>query len=245
MHADPIQALSRIEKSGGRLLLLAALVLPACQKEKSHDEQNAPEPSADLCALPRPSFDITPETKGVLFTWVDSEGAFQITEKASDVPKEASGTVRVVLDGESPGGPNHVFVADLTTIAENQKLPLRTISRLEWETIGKTAREKRVAALRPPPTPKGETPAALGVDAIVYGADWCKPCHLAEDYLKKSGAKVVKKDIEEDPGAAKEMRGKLKRAGMHGSSIPVLDIGGTILRGFSTKAIDAALKRAK
>ena len=85
----------------------------------------------------------------------------------------------------------------------------------------------------------------MGVDAIVYGADWCKPCHLAEDYLKRKGARVVKKDIEEDESAAAEMRRKLKRAGMGGSSIPILDIGGTMLKGFSEKAIDSALKRAK
>jgi hypothetical protein len=67
---------------------------------------------------------------------------------------------------------------------------------------------------------------------------------LAEDYLKKRGARVVKKDIEEDPSAAAEMRRKLKSAGMSGSSIPVLDVGGTILRGFSESSVESALKRA-
>ena len=83
-----------------------------------------------------------------------------------------------------------------------------------------------------------------GVDAVIYGAEWCGPCHQAEAYLKKKGLSVVKKDIEKDATAAKEMRAKLKSAGLGGSSIPILDVGGVVLVGFSPRAIEAALKRA-
>jgi len=125
-------------------------------------------------------------------------------------------------------------------------LKVQTLARKSWEDTGRGMRDQRVAALAPPPQEKsGASPGDLGVDAIVYGADWCKPCHLAEDYLKSKGARVIKKDIEEDPAAASEMRQKLKAAGMSGSSIPIVDVGGTILRGFSERAIDAALGRAK
>jgi hypothetical protein len=41
------------------------------------------------------------------------------------------------------------------------------------------------------------------------------------------------------------MQKKLKAANMQGSSIPVLDVGGTILKGFSTTSIDQALAQAK
>jgi glutaredoxin len=200
---------------------------------------DAPDPSD----YPAPTFKLTPETKGALFTWVDESGSFQLAEAVDGIPADRRNTVRVVVEGHAPGGGDYVYVADLSRgVADAQ---LRAISRSEWENLGKSARDKKVAALSPPPASPDASPQALGVDAIVYGADWCKPCHLAEDYLKKKGAKVVKKDIEEDPSAGQEMRGKLQRAGMSGSSIPVLDVGGTILRGFSAGAIDAALIRAK
>ncbi len=52
------------------------------------------------------------------------------------------------------------------------------------------------------------------------------------------------KDIEETPGAAAEMRDKLSRAGNHGGSIPVIDVRGQILIGFSAPSLDRALARA-
>jgi glutaredoxin len=181
----------------------------------------------------------------VLFTWVDEKGSFHLAEAATDVPAPARKQVRVVVDGKSVGSPQYVYVADLTETHEG-KYPLLSMPRTEWESIGKAGREQQVAELRPKEEPSAQGQLAdLQVDAIIYGADWCKPCHLAEDYLKSKGKKVIKKDIEEDPKAAEEMQAVLKSAGLSGSSIPVLNVGGTILRGFSAKAIDAALARSK
>lgn len=226
------------------LLGLFLCTLAGCDEKNSADEpHNDPAVSAE--GLPSPGFSVNPEMEGALFTWVDKDGSFQLSDSPESVPPHARKIVRVVADGHSPGGPDHVYVVDLSELAQNGPLPVRSIPRIEWERMGKALRDKKIAQLAPPSEPSAESPAALGVDAIVYGAEWCKPCHLAEDYLKKMGARVVKKDIEEDPAAAAEMRQKLKSAGLGGSSIPILDVGGTILKGFSEGAIDSALKRAK
>jgi len=224
------------------LIGLFALTV-ACEKPESESqkEEKAPE-AADL---PGPDFSVQPKMENALFTWVDEDGSFQLTDKPEEVPEKARKTVRVVAEGHSPGGPDHVYVVDLTKLDAGGPLPVQSIPRKSWEEMGKAAREKKIAQLAPPEEPQAPSPADLGVDAIVYGADWCKPCHMAEDYLKKKGARVIKKDIEEDASAAAEMRAKLKRAGLGGSSIPILDVGGTILKGFSEGAIDAALKQAK
>ncbi len=79
---------------------------------------------------------------------------------------------------------------------------------------------------------------------IIYGASWCGPCHQAADYLKSRGVAYVLKDVEETPGAAAEMHEKLARAGHHGGSIPVIDVRGQILIGFSASSIDRALAKA-
>ncbi|MDQ2646304.1 MAG: NrdH-redoxin, partial [Myxococcota bacterium] len=84
-----------------------------------------------------------------------------------------------------------------------------------------------------------------GVQAVIYGAAWCKPCHDAERYLKQRGVNVVKKDIEENEAAAAEMRRKLERAGLGGASIPVIDIMGRVMQGFSTAALDRAIEAAR
>jgi hypothetical protein len=54
----------------------------------------------------------------------------------------------------------------------------------------------------------------------------------------------VIKNIEEDEGAAREMNDKLERIGRRGGSIPIIDVAGQILVGYSRSEIDRALKRA-
>lgn len=223
---------------------LISLPLVGCNRKQREEQSSANGAPVDPSAFPKAGFAVTADMKDGLFTWVDQDGSYQITDKPSDVPEPSRKTVRVAKEGHSPGGPEYVYVVDLSELGKKSSLEVRPITRTEWEVLGKKQRDDRVAALAPKEEPKGPSPADLGVDAIVYGADWCKPCHMAEDYLKKRGARVVKKDIEEDPAAAAEMRQKLKSAGMSGSSIPVLDVGGTILKGFSEQSVDSALKRA-
>jgi glutaredoxin len=79
---------------------------------------------------------------------------------------------------------------------------------------------------------------------IVYGASWCGACHQAMAYMKKKGIAFVEKDIEKDTGAEREMRSKLARAGINTGSIPILDVHGKIIVGFSEEALDKALGAA-
>jgi glutaredoxin len=150
----------------------------------------------------------------------------------------------VIFEHSTGPRPDAIWLAQLDQRRGDGSYPLTALLRSDWEKRGLAERNARVTAERPAADAAPPGPAALGVDAIIYGADWCKPCHLAEDYLKKRGARVVKKDIEEDPAAGSEMRRKLQSAGLGGSGIPVLDIGGTLLVGFSESAIDAALRRS-
>jgi glutaredoxin len=136
------------------------------------------------------------------------------------------------------------------------------MARAEWEELGASKRKARLEALAPSALPSGQPPGAgaaqpdgksgsagktpaTGVVAIIYGADWCKPCHDAERYLKQRGATVVKKDIEGSEVAAEEMRKKLERVGRSGASIPVIDIMGQIQIGFSPAALEQALSSAR
>ncbi len=55
---------------------------------------------------------------------------------------------------------------------------------------------------------------------------------------------MIEKDIEQDPAAQSEMQAKLARAGVHGGSIPVIDVKGKILIGFEPHTLDAAVRGA-
>ncbi|MBL8741916.1 MAG: glutaredoxin family protein, partial [Myxococcales bacterium] len=87
-------------------------------------------------------------------------------------------------------------------------------------------------------------PQYASIVVTIYGAEWCGPCHEARAYLKKKGVKTVYKDIDQDSAARSEMKQKLDKVGARKGSIPVIDVGGQIIVGYSSGAIDRALAQA-
>jgi glutaredoxin len=106
-----------------------------------------------------------------------------------------------------------------------------------------------------PPSPSSSAAAAATADStgskpstlasvIIYGAEWCGACHEAAKYLRQKGIPFVEKDVEKDPGAAREMQDKLAKNGLHAGSIPVIDVRGKVMVGFNASEIDGALGAA-
>jgi glutaredoxin len=228
-----------------RVALAACVLLLACLSLACESGKKAPGEAATSAAA-GDSLKFTVDAK-VLYTWIKDDGSFQLSEKLEEIPAPSRELVRVVAEGQPPGSPTHVFVADLRAAKSGDQAEAKPLGRPEWEANGLKFRQAKVEPLEKAADDDAPAPAmAHGKNAIVYGADWCKPCHQAEDYLKKLGMSVVKKDIEEDPSAVSEMRAKLARAGLGtSSSIPILDVAGTMLIGFSPRAIDAAIRAAE
>lgn len=233
------------------VLLVAALCLPsACEREPD------PRGSAPPKAKELPALVVKPDTPHLLITWVDEHGDFHVVQKPGDVPATAREKVRIVVADKEAGTGESVYVTNLNESAPDGSFRLQTISRAAWDELGASRRKARLEALAPPsaapsasPAPPGSGAAAgqrpaASIQAVVYGADWCQPCHDAERYLRQRGVTVVKKDVEESEAAAAEMRAKLERAGLRGASIPVIDVMGRVLVGFSPSALDRALEAA-
>jgi glutaredoxin len=237
-----------------RLLLSALLLVCACRTRTQTDNQSGPLPKTNEL----PQLSVKADTPNLLLTWIDEKGDFHVVEKPADVPEASRKAVRVVATDREAGTGDHVYVADLSEAGTDGTYKLKTLSRSAWDELGAGRRKSRLEALAPasaaPATsaaPGSATAQAPGktaqgaVLAIIYGASWCKPCHDAEAYLRQHGANVIKKDIEENEAAATEMKQKLTRSGMGGASIPVIDIMGRILVGFSPPALDRALEAAR
>jgi glutaredoxin len=228
--------------------------LAACKKKAP---PAAAEPAA---ALPV----VTDDSTGLIFTWLDEKGEFHTGEKVADVPLVGRDQVRV-MDPEHEDGadPDRIFVVDLRTAGEGGKYPTRVMKRADYDALAEGLRKKAgptLASVQPREPPQGANPGASappGASAgvldpsgvprpavIVYGASWCGACHEAMAYMKKKGIAFVDKDIEKDEGAAREMQSKLARAGIKTGSIPILDVRGKILVGFSKPALDQALGAA-
>jgi glutaredoxin len=233
------------------------LVGVACRSSEKSDTQAKP-----ASAAPRsnelPPLAVKADTPNLLLTWIDQQGDFHVVQKPAEVPNDARKQVRVVVTDREAGTGELVYVADLNETGADGSYRLKTFTRAQWDELGASRRKARLEALAPSavPPPAASAPAAPGapgapkapatkVVAVIYGASWCKPCHQAADYLKGRGVTVVEKDIEESEAAQAEMRAKLERAGRAGASIPVIDVMGQILIGYSPGALDRAIQAAQ
>lgn len=197
-----------------------------------------------------PPIELRDDTTNLLLTWLDKEGEFHVVEKPSDVPPEGRSQVRVVITTKTDGTGQLVYVANLTQPGPDGKYPVATMTRAQWDSLGAGRRNVRLEDLRDrlkkeQAAPAGTEPIAAGsTRAVVYGADWCKPCHEAESYLKSLGVDVEKKDIEKSNAARAEMEQKLSKAGKAGASIPVIDVMGQLFVGFNKGVLRRAVERS-
>lgn len=232
------------------LALAASALAPACKEQR--DDGTAPaQASAEL-----PPLELRDETANLMLTWIDEKGDTHVELHPADVPAEGRSMVRAMLSDRTEGTRDVFYVADLTQKRPDGTYAVRTMPRREWESQLEKRRAEHIARTAPPPAPAPGpggsagtgAPAAPnslgGVTVIIYGASWCKPCHQAADYLRAKGVAAVVKDIEEDPAAAAEMQDKLAKSHQRGGSIPIIDVRGQILVGFSPGALDQALARA-
>jgi glutaredoxin len=242
------------------LLILCALLLVmvssgcSCGKDREGgDDRTGAAPSRSEL----PPLELRDDTPNLLLTWIDEAGDFHVVQKIADVPETGRADVRVVVTTKEEGTGSHVYVADLRKKNPEGSYPVRSTTRAAWDEKGASKRKARLEALVPPapsapgsgsaPAPSEQPPAKLDgkIVAIIYGADWCKPCHDAARYLKQRGVTVIEKDVEKSDLVQQEMQTKLKRAGLGGASIPVIDVMGQMLVGFSPRALDRAVEAAR
>jgi glutaredoxin len=241
----------------GTLLLAACLAATACKQPPSNATQTGSGPVSAPETRELPPLVLKDDTPDLLLTWIDKGGDFHVVQKPADVPEEGRAQVRTVVASLEAGTGDAVYVANLTAKNADGSYPVKTMSRSDWNNLGANLRKVRLEAMAPPTqvTP-GTPPAGAAEDGsqakadyskvrvIIYGASWCKPCHDAEKFLRALGADVTKKDVEESRSAQAEMQQKLSQAGRMGSSIPVIDVAGTLLVGFSEDALRRALQAA-
>jgi glutaredoxin len=232
------------------VLACFALALPGCKGRHAGDELSEPAEPANKTL---PELTLSEDTPDLLLTWVDAKGDAHAVSKPADVPVEGRDRVRVVVTTREEGTRDVFYVTNLTVKGGDGTYPVSTMTRREWDNLITERRQALAAAAASAASPDNLEPAPpgtadpgakahpAGFTVIVYGASWCGACHQAVAYLKRRKVPVVEKDIEQDPAAESEMRAKLARAGVHGGSIPVIDVKGKILVGFEPHALEAAV----
>ncbi|MEZ4408762.1 MAG: glutaredoxin family protein [Polyangiales bacterium] len=233
------------------LALLAALGACRGRANPAPDPRGVRPESPEVA--PQVPFEVRANAEGLLFFWFDPQGNAHPAERVDDVPADRREVVRVDPSRPELRSPGWVYVTDLRSAGANGLYPTRAV-RAQTLADQVLALAGHAGALGTPAAPPPAAPSAgAGAttaqrapsgqpDVIVYGASWCSACHQAAAYLRSRHVAFVEKDIEQDPSAAREMQEKAARAGVPTGSIPILDVRGHILRGFSAPAIEQALQ---
>ena len=102
------------------------------------------------------------------------------------------------------------------------------------------------------PAPKSNSPKPKSVvteekrpyrsiRVIMYKTSWCGYCQKAREYLESLRVNLVEYDVERDRAMSEEM---LRKSG--GSrGVPLIDVEGIILRGYSPSAIKDAVEKRR
>jgi len=79
------------------------------------------------------------------------------------------------------------------------------------------------------------------IHVIMYMTSWCPYCVKARNYLRSLDVNLIEYNIERDKNKREEMLGK--SGGSMG--VPLIDVEGTIIRGYNPGALKAAIERRR
>ena len=227
-----------------RLVLpLAVTLVAACGPERPPQPEDASartdraDRSDDEAADVDPF--LAPDADQFVITYAGDKGEFADCSSLAEVPEAARARVGVNVFGK-PAPAGKVWVADLTAPASDGRFALEPIARDEFETeilgVGRASAFELPADLD-----ASDLAAAKDGPVIVYKTSWCGVCKQLTAYLDKKGVEYVAKDIEADRDAAAELQAKAKAKGVPTGSVPMIDVGGELLRGFDRKRLDQLL----
>jgi len=204
-----------------RRALLAIVVLCAfadCRRGGAPDAGSPAEPAKLTFGKDR---------KDLLFTYADAEGKLRDVESAELVPADRRKQV-LVRDlskrAEEIKADQYVYLADLTR-EEDGAWPYAVVSRYG---VDRSIKDGDFSL----PEDEGD---AGRTRVVIYGTSWCGACAQARAWLKERNIPFADKDVEKDPRAAREMSGKLKRAGIPFGGVPVIDVMGQLMLGFDER----------
>jgi glutaredoxin len=215
--------------------LLAAVL--ACGPERPPQPERERGGSSSAASA---DLHFSPDSDQFVITYAGDKGEFADCTTLAEVPEQARARVGVNVFGK-PAPAGRVWVTDLTAPEPDGRFALESIPREEFEIevlgVGRASAFDLPAGLQAP-----DLAANREGPVIVYKTSWCGVCKQVESYLQKKGVEYIAKDIETDRAAAAELQAKAKQAGVPTGSVPMIDVGGELLRGFDRKRLDALLR---
>jgi len=171
---------------------------------------------------------VTDTRKNLLFLYVDKEGKEQTVMMINQVPETARAKVQVVDLTKSPEerkSRDFIQLFDLRRPHQEGDYSGRVVRRSELEQV--------LASQQTLPEQKTIT---------MYSTTWCGVCKKARRFMEDKGLAFIEKDIEKDRAAARELQEKCERAKIPLGGVPIIDVGGQLMRGFDPNRLLSMLK---
>jgi glutaredoxin len=78
------------------------------------------------------------------------------------------------------------------------------------------------------------------IRVVMYMTSWCKYCRKARQLINSMGVDLTEYDIEKDRSRRREMLSK-----GYGKGVPLIDVEGIVINGYSPSAIQAAIEKRR
>ena len=210
--------------------LCTTLVVTGCKSEPTKSDKGAAATTEARATEDIPLPVVSEAAPNLLFSYVGKSGQMISVAEIAEVPKKARERVLVVDLSKTPQermAHRYAFFADLSEKNDEGQYDVTVVSRYK--------------------SAKGEGPPAgilpaNNADIIVYSAVWCGFCRKLEKWLDENGTPYLKRDVQKDPGADRELKAKLAQAGISSGGIPVTDVAGNIVVGFNKPKLAALIE---
>ena len=207
------------------IFTLSVSLIFACNSESG--SKNAKGTISSELIKPK-LIEVKSDSTDLLFLYQDAQGEEQRVMTINEIPQELRQKVQVVNLKLSPvERKSRYFVQlfDLRKANVDGTFPGRVLER-------KLLEDALASAQALPEQP----------DIIMYSTSWCGVCKKARSFMKNEGLAFIEKDIEADKAAARELQEKCERARVPMGGVPVIDVGGALMRGFDPQRLMSMLK---
>jgi len=205
------------------LTLVLISLLSACNTKQEPSQSQASN------QLSRPTLiEVNKLSKDLLFIFKDEKGIEKTVMTLDSIPEKARNQVQVVDLKLSPSERSSRHFVQLFDLRK-----VNSVGLFPGKVIERNILEDALASAQTLP----EQPAI-----IVYSTAWCGVCKKARAFLKEKGLAFIEKDIEKDKAAARELQEKCERARVPLGGVPVIDVGGALMRGFDPNRLMSMLK---
>ena len=205
--------------------------LSGCSQKTSSDTENGQQ-TKNRHKIPI----VKDGEQNILYSWFE-QNVPKTTTDITKIPDKYKKSVRVQDLKVTPDkrDPSLIFIADLTSKNKDGSYKVKTLKRSEYE-------QKRHPEISDQSNKKKSAAVKLTKPVILYATHYCPHCKHARKWLLQNHIPFKEIDVDKDMAAVARLQKMGQSQGVSTSGVPIFEINGRLIPGFSPEAILQALK---